>query len=396
MASFSFDEELNRFGTGSIKYGFHDLYGKPADVIPLWVADMDFRSPPAVIEALERHARQGVFGYAYAQPEYHAALADWFETRFGWKPKTEWDQPIPGVMFGVAAAIRALSREGETVLIQQPVYYPFHEIVEANRRALAINPLVLEDGHYSVDLEAFERQLIQENVRIFLLCSPHNPVGRVWREEELRAMGTLCLKHGVTIISDEIHADFPLFGNRQILFPTLGPDFAENCVLCTSPSKTFNLMGLQTANLLIPNPSLRKAVIEECRRFFWFGISSAALEATTAAYRFGSEWLDALREYLEGNCLFLAGRLEEMRSGIRLTPLEGTYLAWLDCREWGRTDAELDAFFTNQARLWLHRGCVFGSGGSGFMRLNFACPRSTLERAMNQLERALNSKNSAK
>ncbi|MBE6426898.1 MAG: pyridoxal phosphate-dependent aminotransferase, partial [Planctomycetaceae bacterium] len=388
VSAFDFDREIDRYGTGSIKYGFHETYGKPQDVIPLWVADMDFQSPPEVHEALTRYAKDGVFGYTYALPEYHEAVGGWMERRFGWCPDPEWDQTIPGVMFGVAAAIRALTKEGETVLIQQPVYPPFQEIIASNRRKLAVNELVLKDGRYEIDFEAFERQIIRENVRVFLLCSPHNPVARIWTEAELRRMGELCLKYGVRIISDEIHADFALFGNRQILFPTLGEELARNCVLCTSPSKTFNLMGLQTANMWIPDPEIRAAVVKECQRSFWFGINAMALTASAAAYRHGEEWLDALCVYLEENVRLVTRRLAEMNSGIQPVTHDGTYLMWLDCRSLGMSSGKLDAFFTEKAKLWLYPGVLFGAGGPGFFRMNIGAPHSVLARAMDQLEDA--------
>lgn len=385
-----FDEELDRERHGSVKFDFREKFGKPADVIPLWVADMDFRSPPCVLEALKEHAEFGIFGYTRAQDSYFDSLTNWFRTRFGWDAKGDWTYTIPGVMFGITAAIRALSEEGDAILIQEPVYPPFPEVIQSNRRKLVVNEMKTDEtGRYMIDFEAFERQLVEENVKIFLLCSPHNPVARIWSPDELRLLGTICLKHGVKLISDEIHADFSLFGNRQTLFPTLGPEFEKNCILCTAPSKTFNLMGLQSANVWIPNPTWRKEVVRECLRFEWFGVSSTAYAATTAAYQSGAAWLEELKSYLEGNIRFVTERLEQMRAPIRVTPHEGTYLMWLDCREMGLNDDELDAFFSNEARLWFHRGTAFGLGGNGHMRMNIGSPRCVLERAMDQLEGAL-------
>lgn len=386
-----FDIELNRWGTGSIKFGFHEKFNKPKDVIPLWVADMDFASPPEVIVALQKMVWHGIFGYSYATEDYYESIRNWFKKRYGWVPKPEWDQQIPGVMFGVAAAIRAVTKEGEAVLIQQPVYPPFEEVIHANRRKLIVNELLLENGKYVIDFDAFEQQIIRENVKVFLLCSPHNPVARVWTENELRKMGEIALKHGVKVIADEIHADFTLFGNRHFLFPSLGEEFSKNTVLCTSPSKTFNLMGLQTANIWAEDPSWRKAIQEQCLQFHWHGINAAALEASAAAYRFGKEWFDALSAYLEENVRFVNRRLKEMNSGIWTAPHEGTYLMWLDCRKWGLTERNLDLFWTEKARLWLNPGIIFGKGGAGFMRMNIASPRSILMRAMDQLEMAMNS-----
>lgn len=385
-----FDEEWNRYGTGSIKYGFQKLRGKPDDVIPLWVADMDFQSPPEVLNALQKYVSYGIFGYTFAQPQYENALVNWFSTRFGWNGDARWLLQIPGVMFGVGAAIQALSDEGEAVLIQQPVYQPFPEAIVSNRRRLVVNTLEIgADGRYYVDFDAFEKIIVQEKVKIFLLCSPHNPVSRIWTPSELRRMGEICLKHGVKIISDEIHADFALFGNRHTIFPSLAPEFAQNCVLCTAPSKTFNLMGLQTANLWIPNPDLRKKVRAVCEALHWFGISAPALAATTAAYEHCGGWFDEVCRYLEENIRFVTQTLSEMRSGIRVTPADGTYLLWLDCRPWGKSAEEVDEFFVQKAKLWLIRGDEFGSSGSGFMRLNVASPRPLLLRAFLQLRAAL-------
>ncbi len=386
-----FDREINRWETGSIKYGFHEMFNKPKDAIPLWVADMDFASPPEALEALRKRAEYGVFGYSYATEAYYEPLLDWFRKRNGWAPEREWDQQIPGVMFGIAAAVRAVTSEGDAVLIQQPVYPPFEEIILANKRKAVVNELVRENGRYVVDFDEFERQIVQENAKVFLLCSPHNPIARVWTENELRRMGEIAFKHGVKVISDEIHADFALFGNRHILFPSLGEEFRKNSALCTSPSKSFNLMGLQTANIWTPDALWRRAIQDECLRFHWFGINVAAQETSAAAYRSCADWFDSLCRYLEENVRFVIRRLEEMDSGIRPAPHEGTYLMWLDCRRLGLSDREIDRCFTEKARLWLNPGITFGRGGSGFMRLNVASPRSVLQRAMDRLEQALKS-----
>lgn len=384
-----FDSELNRWETGSVKYGFHEMLGKPKDAIPLWVADMDFASPPAVREALRKRAEYGVFGYSYATDAYYEPLLAWYRKRYGWAPERDWDQQIPGVMFGIAVAIRAVTAEGDAVLIQQPVYPPFEEAIRANGRKVVVNELVLENGRYLVDFDMLERQIIRENVKLFLLCSPHNPVARVWTEGELRRLGEIAFQHGVKVISDEIHADFALFGNRHLLFPSLGEEFRKNSALCTSPSKSFNLMGLQTANIWTADPDWRRAIQAECLRFHWFGINVAALEASAAAYRFGADWFEDLSRYLEENIRFVTRRLEEMESEVRPATQEGTYLMWLDCRKLGLSDRDLDRFFSEKARLWLNPGITFGRGGSGFMRLNVASPRAVLQRAMDQLEQAL-------
>ena len=390
--SYSFDTVIERRGTDSIKYDFAAKRGLPEDVLPLWVADMDFPSPPEVLDALAEKCRNGIFGYSdVADDSYFNALFKWYSERFGWRLSPEWLVKAPGVVFAICAAIRALTEEGEAVLIQQPVYYPFSESVLANGRRLVVNELVYSGGKYSVDLEDFEEKIKREKVKLFILCSPHNPVGRVWRAEELSAMGEICLRHGVKVVSDEIHADFVYPGNRHQVFAAISPELADITVTCTAPTKTFNLAGLQISNILISNPELRRRFRLEISKTGYSQPNIMGLVACRAAYEHGARWLDELLVYLGSNLEFVRSFLARELPRVRLVEPEGTYLVWLDFRALWLTDRELNDLIVNKAKLWLDAGTMFGAGGTGFQRVNIACPRSLLERAMRQLKGALSS-----
>lgn len=386
---YSFDAVTDRRGTDSLKYDFAKRRGVPEDALPLWVADMDFPAPPEVLEALGRRVEHGIFGYSDAAgSDYFDALAGWYDARFGWRLSPEWLVKLPGVVAGVCAAIRALTREGDAVLIQPPVYYPFFEAVRANRRRLVENQLLYVEGRYVVDLEDFEEKIVANGVKLFILCSPHNPVGRVWTPEELTAMGDLCVRHGVLVISDEIHADFVYPLARHRAFAALDPAFADISVTCTSPSKTFNLAGLQLSNLFVPNARIRSRLCAEINASGCSLPNVMGLVACRAAYARAGGWLDALLDYLGGNLRFMREFLARELPKIRLVEPEGTYLAWLDCRALGLADAALDEWITHRAKLWLDAGAMFGAGGEGFERVNIACPRSTLEQALLRLKAA--------
>ncbi|HHV50655.1 MAG TPA: MalY/PatB family protein [Candidatus Avimonas sp.] len=386
---FDFDTVIDRRGTHSLKYDFAKLRGKPADVLPLWVADMDFPSPPEVLKVLEERVKHGIFGYSDAADEgYFNALKIWYETRFGWSIELGWMVKTPGVVFAICAAIRSLTNPGDAVLIQQPVYYPFESSVKGNNRRLVVNQLVLKDGHYTMDLEEMERQIAEEKVKLFILCSPHNPVGRVWTREELEAVGDLCLKYGVYIVSDEIHQDFVYPGYTHHVFANIKPEFAEQSIICTAPTKTFNLAGLQISNIFIPNEKIRRAVVKEIRRTGYSQPNVMGLLACQAAYSYGEEWLEGLKKYLSANLSLMRDFINERLPGIKLIEPEGTYLAWLDFRGLGLDDSEINRIMIENARLWLDEGSMFGAGGEGFQRINIACPRIILQQALERIEKA--------
>lgn len=384
-----FDKVIDRRGTNSAKYDFAAENGKPEDVLPLWVADMDFQVPHAVTEKLEEISRFGIFGYSSGTEEYFTAVHDWYLERFGWDIQKDWMLNTPGVVFAVAMAVKGLTEPGDGVLIQQPVYYPFKRVITDNGRIAVNSPLVLKNGRYEMDLEDFENKLRNDNVKLFILCSPHNPVGRVWTEEELRAVGELCLKYNVLVLSDEIHCDFVYEGNRHHVFADLDERFADITVTCTAPSKTFNIAGLQVSNIFASNYEVRKRVYREIRNTGYGGLSIMGIAACQAAYEGGSTWLEELKVYLKGNLDYLRTFLNERIPQIKLIEPEGTYLIWLDMRELGLTPEEQDRLMVEDAKLWLDTGTMFGEEGAGFERINIACPRATLEEALLRLENAV-------
>jgi cystathionine beta-lyase len=385
----NFDELIDRRDTDSLKYDFAARSGVPEGLLPLWVADMDFRAPDCVLNALTDRCRHGIFGYSESREPYLAAVKKWFLEGFGWDFEPEWLVKTPGVVFAIAMAIRALSKPGDGVLIQQPVYYCFQEAILDNGRRLVVSELVNVNGRYIVDFEDFEAKIVQNNVKLFILCSPHNPVGRVWTAEELRRMGDICYKHGVVVVSDEIHADFVYGGHRHIVFTSLKKEFEEIAIVCTAPTKTFNLAGLQVSNIFIPNRELRHAVRHEIAGAGFGQLGIMGLIACRAAYEGGRPWLEALKVYLTENIDYVRDFLRERLPQIRLVEPEGTYLLWLDLRELGLDDSALKRLIIDRAGLWLDGGTMFGPSGAGYQRINIACPRSILTQAMEQLERAV-------
>lgn len=379
-----FDELVDRRNTDSVKYMF---WKEEGDAIPMWVADMDFKAPAEVSQALLRVARHGVFGYTDADRSYEQAVCGWMLRNFGWAAKPEWNVRAPGVVFALAAAVRGLTGEGDAVLIQQPAYYPFMDLVCLNNRKLVINELRLREGRYEIDFDDFEEKVKANKVRLFLLCSPHNPVGRVWTREELARMGEICLKYGVTVASDEIHADFVYSGCRHTVFADACPALRDKTIICTAPSKTFNLAGLQTANIFMEDGELRDAFSREILRTGYAQLNAMGLAATKAAYTYGQAWRDEMVSYLEDSVRYAENALAQTK--IKLIKPEGTYLLWMDCRALGMDDDDLSEFFMEEAKLWLHAGITFGKSGSGFMRMNIACPREVLQQALGSLTSAL-------
>ena len=388
---FNFDEIIDRYNTNSIKYDFAAERGKPEGLIPLWVADMDFRTAPCVTQALVKSAQHGIFGYTEAKKEgaYFNAMRKWFAQRFGFEVKPEWVIKTPGVVYAIFAAIRAYTEEGDSCLIQTPVYYPFKESVEANGRRLVTNPLLYTDGKYKINFDDFEDKIVKNNVKLFILCTPHNPVGRVWTRDELERMGEICLKHNVLVISDEIHCDFVFPGNKHTVFGTISEDFLNNSIICTSPSKTFNLAGLQTANIFIADGKLRLMFRKEISKTGYSQLNTMGIVSCQAAYEGGGEWLDEMLLYLEKNYHYAKDFINVNLPKIRVNELEGTYLLWLDMNALGLTDAELEKTLVEKAGLWVSNGSIFGDEGKGFIRINIACPLSTLEKAFDRLASSL-------
>lgn len=382
---FDFDEIIERRGTNSLKYDFARERGMPDDLLPLWVADMDFRAPKEVLDAITARVAHGIFGYSEPKQDYFDVLGAWFEKRHGWKCEPRNFVQTCGVVHALATLIRALSREGDAVLICAPVYYPFAGTIRGNCRRLVVCELRETNGSYAVDFEDFERKIVEHGVKLFILCNPHNPVGRVWSRAELERLGDICLAHGVFVVSDEIHADFIYAPARHTVFASVKPEFEKKCAVCTAPTKTFNLAGLHIANTYIADPALRKKFLRELDRQGYSQPNVIGLVACRAAYEHGEPWVDALLAYLRGNIDFMREFLRERAPKIRFVEPEGTYLVWSDFRAYGLSDEALRAKIIGEAKLWLDDGFIFGAGGNGFQRVNIACPRATLQKALEQL-----------
>lgn len=389
MTQYNFDEVINRRGTNSLKHDFAVEFGRPADVLPMWVADMDFRAPQAALDALQKAVDHGIFGYSETKGAYFDAVSGWFKTHFGWETRPEWLVKTPGVVFALSMAVRALTREGDGILVQPPVYYPFFSMIRENGRRLVENPLIYENGRYSIDFEDFERKVAERDVKLFILCSPHNPVGRVWTGEELRRLGGICEKHGVYVISDEIHCDFAFPEHPHTVFLKAVPELQERAIVCTAPSKTFNLAGLQTSNIFIPNEEMRRKFEREIHKTGYEELNTMGLAACQAAYENGADWLAHCRAYMRENLAFLRTFLAERLPQIRLVEPEGTYFAWLDCSGLGLDKKALNDLIINRAKLWLDAGQIFSPSAAQFQRVVLACPRSVLAQGLEQLERAV-------
>ncbi len=385
MSKYNFDKIIDRNNTDSLKHDFGKEHNMPADVMPFWVADMDFRTPPAVIDTLTERSRHGIFGYTGIKEDYFKAVSDWYKNRFGFTVNKEWLIITPGVVFAICAAIRALTHEGDGVLIQRPVYYPFSSAIKDNNRKVVNNSLVYKNGKYEINFDDFEKKITENNVKLFILCNPHNPVGRVWTKEELTKMGVICLKHKVTVISDEIHSDFVYGSNKHTPFASLSRHLSDITITCTSPSKTFNLAGLQLANIFIENESIRKALYKEIRKTGYGNPNTMGIISAQAAYEHGGEWLDELLLYLSDNISKTKSLLAEKSPKLKVIEPEGTYLLWIDFKALGLSDKKLDDLIRNRAKLWLDGGTMFGEEGKGFQRINIACPWSVLKRGLNRL-----------
>ena len=386
---FDFDKPIDRRGTDSVKFDFAAEHGYDPDILPLWVADMDFQAPPCVLEALQKRVEHGIFGYTDTKADYFAAVDRWFSSRFGWELQPQWLVKTPGVVFALSAAVRVMTAPGDAVLVQPPVYYPFYNVVRQNDRRIVESPLVYENGKYTIDFADFERKVTENSVKLFILCSPHNPVCRVWTVEELTRLGEICQKHGVQVVADEIHCDFTLPGFIHTPFLKACPQLAEQCIVCTAPSKTFNLAGLQVSNLFIPGEALRNAYLEELERISYHSLNCMGSTACRAAYEGGAPWLEACKAYMLENLNFVRAFLAENLPSIRLVEPEGTYFAWLDCTGLGLTAEQLEDLIVNKAGLWLDSGAIFGACAAQFQRVVLACPRSTVEKALARLRTAI-------
>jgi cystathionine beta-lyase len=383
-----FNQIIDRCQTGSIKWDFNQRIFGRQDILPLWVADMDFRAPEAVVEALVNRAQHGIYGYSGGMDGYYKAIIDWMQKRHGWEIQQEWITFSPGVVPGLNELVRGLTKPGAQVLIQSPVYPPFFQAIQNHGREVVNSQLKLENGRYTMDFADLEEKFAG-GVKMMILCSPHNPVGRVWDRGELERLGQLCLAHDVLVIADEIHGDLIYEGYQHIPFASLSAELAAQSIVCTAPSKTFNLAGLQTSNLIIPNAKYRQAFQTSLNLTGVHNPNVFGITALEAAYRHGLDWLNQLMNYLKGNVDFLMSFLQRELPQIRAIQPEGTYLIWLDFRALGMEPKDLQKFLVHKAGVGLNAGYQFGPGGEGFERLNLGCPRSTLEDGLLRIKTAI-------
>ena len=380
-----FDVVNNRQNTGSVKYDF--IPNKNKNVIPMWVADMDFKSPVAVEHALKKVASHNIYGYPYIDNEYMSLLQNWYARRMDWKIKKEEVLCVPSVMFGISAAIRALTKEKDSVLISQPVYYPFMDIVKDNNRKLVVSPLVFNGKKYEFDFKDFENKIKQNKVKMYILCSPHNPVSRVWTKQELLSVAKICIKHNVIIVSDEIHSDFVYENYKHYPICTLSKKIAENTITAIAPTKTFNLAGLQAAHLVIQNKNIREKVVKAVNATGFHVLTRPAIQAVKAVYKDGEKWFDTLLKYLQQNRDILIKGFAGTKVSVQ--DMEGTYLAWVNCKQLNLSCERIERLFLKKAGVWLHKGSTFGIGGEGYMRLNLACPQKVLIKAIKQIKQVI-------
>lgn len=384
-----FDTVVDRRNTYSLKYDFAEKRNMPIDLLPLWVADMDFKVSSYIQEALLQQTEHGIFGYSEVQEEYFEVLKKWMKDRHDWEIESKWLVKTPGIVFALAMAVKAFTNEGDSVLIQQPVYYPFSEVIIDNKRKVVSNTLLQDEtGKYTIDYEDFEEKIKKEKIKLFFLCSPHNPVGRVWSREELERLGDICYKHHVIVVSDEIHADFVFKGKHRV-FTDLKEEYKQISIVASAPSKTFNIAGLQLSNIFIPNPELKRKFKKQIDASGYSQLNVMGLVAAKAAYEHGGEWYEAMLKYVEENITFTKRFLEEKLPNIKLIETEGTYLLWLDFKALGLSELELEDLIIKKAKLWLDSGRIFGTAGKGFQRINAACPRATLTEALERLELAV-------
>jgi cystathionine beta-lyase len=399
--TFDFDIEIDRSGTHSVKWGYVFKNGQflptdPTDaangserLLPMWVADMDFRVPPAVIEAMVARAQHGIFGYTVPSDSYYEAVIDWMARRYGRSVQRDWFVLTPGVVTALNLLVRTFVQPGEKVLVQQPVYYPFFHAIEKNGSEIVSNSLVLENGRYQMDFADLAAKAADPAVKMAILCSPHNPIGRVWSREELTRFGEICLANDVLVVSDEIHCDLIHPGSTFTSFAAISEEFNQKSIICTAPSKTFNLAGLKTSNILIADAALRAAFNKTLDNNGLMGANVFGVVATEAAYRHGEEWLAEAMAYIHENYCVMADYFAEHLPQLKVIEPQGTYLVWVDFRALGLDRARRKQLILDEARVFLDEGEMFGVEGSGFERFNLACPRSILLEALERIKTAV-------
>lgn len=384
----NFDENAIREGTNSIKYDLRrEIFGE-GNVIPMWVADMDFNTPDFLIKALRERLNHPIYGYSFRPKEYFSSISDWMKTRHDWTVAEEWICFSPGIVPALNFCTLAFTEPGDSIIVQPPVYFPFFSAAEAHDRKLIYNRLKEENGTWVMDYDSLIAE-IDERTKLLILCNPHNPVGRAWRREELLKLADICINRNILILSDEIHCDLVLPGFNHSPVATLSDKIAENTITCIAPSKTFNLAGLSTSSVIISNPSLRKAFNRVAENLHVTNGNIFGTVASISAYSEGHKWLEALLEYIDNNVDFVINYCTKMIPEIIPVQPEATYMIWLDCRKLGLTGKELQEFFIKKAGVGMNEGSTFGPGGEGFMRMNLATSHQTIRKAMEQIEKAV-------
>lgn len=398
-----FDEEIIRKGTNSVKWEFMpgegesvrlehtDQFFGEERILPMWVADMDFRCPEPVIEAILKRAQHGIYGYSAPTADFYDSVVNWMDRRHGWGIESAWICLTPGVVPALNLLVKTFISPGEKVLIQSPVYHPFYSAIENNEGEIVTNPLIYQNQHYHMDFEDLEQKAQDPAVKMVILCSPHNPVGRVWTKEELLRFGEICLRNNLLVVSDEIHGDLIYDGFTFTPFAAIGPEFADHSVICTAPSKTFNLAGLQSSCIIIPNMGLRASFQKTLLSNGMFGINAFSMVALQAAYDQCDGWLEQVLAYVKENFEYLQSFVTNHIPQIRVVKPEGTYMVWLDCRDLGLEGEELRKLMLEKARVLLVDGITFGPEGEGFERINIACPRTILVEALGRIKDAIES-----
>jgi cystathionine beta-lyase len=386
--SWNFDETVSRDGTDCIKYDKREEVFGRQDIIPMWVADMDFKTPGFIMEKLQNRLNHEIFGYSFRPPEYFSSIQQWFIERHSWKIEKEWICFTPGIVSALNLCTLAFTRPDDSVIVQPPVYFPFFSAVESHGRKLVYNQLVERDGRWTMDFDSL-LGVIDGNTKMIIISNPHNPVGRAWSYEELEQLADICLRNDILIVADEIHCDLILPGFSHIPIANISEKISEITVTCVAPSKTFNLAGLSTSSVIISNPVLRKYFIKKTGDLHIANSNIFGTVASTAAYSEGHEWVDALMDYVNMNVIYVQDFCRELIPEITPVQPEATYMIWLDCRKFGMSGKELQDFFVTRAGVGMNEGSSFGPGGEGFMRMNLATTREIVVQAMEQIEKAM-------
>lgn len=385
---YNFDEPVKRQGTSCVKYDLRSEVFGDASVIPMWVADMDFRTPPFIIEAIRKRLDHEILGYTVRRKEYFDSLISWVQRRYEWTIEREWITFSPGIVPALNICTLAFTEPGDSIVVQPPVYFPFFTAIKDHGRKILFNRLKEEDGYYSFDFDDLEKKA-KKGAKMLILSNPHNPVGRAWKKEELIKLADICIRHKILIISDEIHSDLVLPGFEHTPLASLSKEIAAKTLTCMAPSKTFNLAGLSTSSMIISDKKLRENFNKKIESLHITGGNIFGTEASVASYLYGEEWLNQLLEYLQANVEYVLKRLGKPGSKIRAVTPEATYMIWLNCKDLGMEPADLNKFFIREAGIGMNEGSVFGPGGKGFMRMNLACPRKTIETALDNIEKAI-------